>query len=65
MKWNDVQFVRVDADIAENLVDKNEKSESVLSKDEETKLKDLFHLEIPELHVAVEVKGLKPECLRR
>ena len=46
-----------------NLVDKTEKNESVLSKDEETKLKDLFHLEIPELHVAVEVKGLSPETL--
>ena len=63
MKWNDVQFVRVDADIAENLIDKAEKSESVLSKDEEAKLKDLFHLEIPELHVAVEVKGLSREAL--
>ena len=74
MKW-DVQFVRVDADITENLIDKTEKSESVLSKDEETKLKELFHFEIPELHVAVEVKGLaqesspviatRPECMRR
>src|ERR1700712_5284261 len=63
MKWSDVQFVRVDADIADNLVDKTEKSESVLSTDEETKLKDLFHLEIPELHVAVEVKGLTPDAL--
>jgi molecular chaperone HtpG len=63
MKWNDVQFVRVDADITENLVDKTEKNESVLSKDEESKLKDLFHFEIPELHVSVEVKGLAPENL--
>ncbi len=63
MKWNDVQFVRVDADIPENLIDKDEKNESVLSKEEETKLKDLFHFEIPELHVAVEVKGLSGESL--
>ena len=63
MKWNDVQFVRVDADITENLIDKTDKNESVLSKDEETKLKDLFHLEIPELHVSVEVKGLSQESL--
>jgi molecular chaperone HtpG len=63
MKWTDVLFVRVDADITENLVNKTEKNESVLSKEEETKLKDLFHLEIPELHVAVEVKGLAPESL--
>ena len=63
MKWNDVQFVRVDADITENLIDKNENNESVLSKDEESKLKDLFHFEIPELHTTVEVKGLSAEAL--
>lgn len=61
MKWNDVQFVRVDADILENLIDKNESNESVLSKDEEEKLKDLFHVEIPDLHTTVEVKGLSAE----
>jgi molecular chaperone HtpG len=61
MKWSDVQFVRVDADITENLIDKNESNESVLSKDEEAKLKDLFHVEIPDLHTTVEVKGLSPE----
>lgn len=63
MKWSDVQFVRVDADITENLINKEEKNESVLSKDEETKLKDLFHFEIPDLHVAIEVKGLTSESL--
>jgi len=61
MKWSDVQFARVDADITENLIDKNESIESVLSKDEETKLKDLFHVEIPDLHTTVEVKGLSAE----
>jgi len=61
MKWNDVQFVRVDADITENLIDKNESTESVLSKEENEKLKELFHVEIPELHTTVEVKGLSKE----
>jgi molecular chaperone HtpG len=75
MKWNDVQFVRVDADITDNLIDKAEKNESVLSKEEEEKLKELFHVEIPELHVTVEIKGLsqdsapvvatRPEFMRR
>ena len=75
MKWTDFQFVRVDADITDNLIDKNENTESLLSKDEETKLKDLFKVEIPELHVSVEVKGLsadsqpviatRPEFMRR
>ncbi len=62
MKWSDIQFVRVDADIADNLIDKNENTESVLSKDEETRLKELFNVQIPELHVNVEVKGLSPEA---
>ncbi len=62
MKWNDVQFVRVDADITENLIDKNENTESVLSKDEESKIKELFTVQIPELHVNVEVKNLSPDA---
>jgi molecular chaperone HtpG len=61
MKWNDVQFARVDADITDNLIDKKENNESVLSKDEQEKLKELFHVEIPDLHTTVEVKGLSPE----
>lgn len=75
MKWTDVQFVRVDADITDNLIDKNENAESVLSKEESEKLKELFKLEIPDLHTTVEVKGLaadsapviatRPEFMRR
>jgi len=75
MKWENVQFTRVDADITENLIDKNEEQASVLSKEEEEKLKGLFGMEIPELHVTVEVKGLstdappvvatRPEFMRR
>jgi molecular chaperone HtpG len=61
MKWTDVQFVRVDADITENLIDKNENTESVLSKDDQEKLKELFQVEIPELHTTVEIKGLSAE----
>jgi molecular chaperone HtpG len=61
MKWQDVQFVRVDADILENLIDKDENKESVLSKEEEEKLKELFAVEMPELHTTVEVKGLSAE----
>ncbi|MDQ6762782.1 MAG: molecular chaperone HtpG [Bacteroidota bacterium] len=63
MKWNDVQFVRVDADITDNLIDKNENTESVLSKEETEKLKELFKVEIPSLHVSVEVKGLSVDTL--
>ncbi|HEX5668864.1 MAG TPA: molecular chaperone HtpG [Chitinophagaceae bacterium] len=75
LKWQDVHFTRVDADITENLIDKQENVESVLSKDEEAKLKELFGLQIPESHVTVEIKGLgtettpviatRPEFMRR
>ena len=74
-KWENVQFTRVDADIIDNLINKNEEQSSVLSKEEEEKLKGLFTTEIPELHVSVEVKGLsadappvvatRPEFMRR
>jgi molecular chaperone HtpG len=75
MKWEGVQFTRVDSDITDNLIDKQEASESVLSKDDEAKLKELFGMQIPELNVTVEVKGLstdappvvatRPEFMRR
>ncbi len=62
MKWDSVHFIRVDSDIADNLIDKQETSESVLSKDDEEKLKKLFTVNMPALHVTVEVKGLSPEA---
>ena len=63
MKWSDVQFVRVDADITDNLIDKGDHVDSVLSKDDQLKLKDMFQFEIPELHVTTEVKGLSADTL--
>ncbi len=75
MKWENTRFTRVDSDITDNLIDKQDGVESVLSKDEEAKLKDLFGLQVPELNVTVEVKGLssntppvvatRPEFMRR
>ncbi len=61
MKWENVTFVRVDADIVDNLIDKQDAAETILNKDEETKLKDLFTLQISDLHVTTEVKGLSPD----
>ena len=63
MKWEDVRFVRVDADIADNLVDKGDHVDSVLSKDDQMKLKDLFGIKVPDINVTVEVKGLSAESL--
>ncbi len=61
-KWENVHFIRVDSEIADNLIDKQEFSESVLSKDEEAKVKELFSLKIPSLQVTPEVKGLGPDA---
>ncbi len=74
-KWENVQFTRVDSDIADNLIDKQEDSKSVLSLKEEETLKGLFEFKIPELTLTVEIKGLsadaqpvvatRPEFMRR
>lgn len=61
MKWENVGFVRVDADIVDNLIDKQESDQSVLNQEESDKLKELFTLTIPDLHVTTEIKGLSPE----
>jgi molecular chaperone HtpG len=60
-KWEKVHFVRVDADIADNLIDKQDATESVLSKEDETKLKEIFEKQKGDLHLTVEVKGLSAE----
>jgi molecular chaperone HtpG len=75
MKWDSIQFTRVDADIVDNLIDKSEHVESVLSKEESDKLKAMFEHQKSALHVTVEVKGLsadtapvvatRPELMRR
>lgn len=62
MKWESVHFVRVDSDIADNLIDKSELVESLLNKEEEERLKNLFSFQVPELHVTVEIKGLSSEA---
>ncbi|MBG9375089.1 molecular chaperone HtpG [Panacibacter sp. DH6] len=61
MKWEGVHFVRVDSDIVDNIIDKQEGNESVLSKEETEQLKTMFTKDVHNLHVTVEVKGLSPE----
>jgi molecular chaperone HtpG len=61
LKWENVQFTRVDADIVDNLIDKQDGAESVLSKEEEGKLKDWFTAQVPGMHATVEIRGLSPE----
>ena len=75
MKWEGIQFVRVDADVVDNLIDKQENVDSILSKEEVEQAKKLFEFQIPETTITVEVKGLsqdaapviatRPEFMRR
>jgi molecular chaperone HtpG len=75
MKWEGVQFVRVDADVVDNLIDKQENIDSVLSKEEVEQAKKLFEFQVPDITLTVEVKGLsadaspvvatRPEFMRR
>jgi molecular chaperone HtpG len=75
MKWEKVHFARVDADIADNLIDKQESAASVLGTDDQDKLKSLFQVPTEGLHVTVDVRGLsadtppvtatRPEFMRR
>ncbi len=75
MKWSDTLFTRVDADITDNLIDKAEAAESILSKEAAEKLKKLFEQPQEGLHINVEIKGLsndappvtatRPEQMRR
>jgi molecular chaperone HtpG len=62
MKWENVVFKRVDADIADNLIDKQDELKSVLSEDETKKLKEYFNIQLTDLHLNVEVKGLSPDA---
>jgi molecular chaperone HtpG len=52
----------VDADIADNLIDKQENLDSVLSKDEEATLQGLFDIKMAGISMTVEVKGLSAEA---
>lgn len=63
MKWENTVFVRVDSDIIDNLIDKTEAAESVLSKEESEKVKTIFDKPIEGLNVTVEVKGLSQETV--
>ncbi|MFZ4058575.1 MAG: molecular chaperone HtpG [Ferruginibacter sp.] len=75
MKWEKVRFTRVDADIIDNIIDKSENNDSVLTEAESITLKTLFEQQKAELNITVEVKGLstdtapviatRPELMRR
>ena len=61
MKDSDCVFKRVDADTINNLVEKDEEAASVLSKEEEEKLKKAYEQCINDTLVSVELNALSPE----
>lgn len=75
IKWEGITFTRVDADIVDNLIDKSENNHLTISKEDETKLNELFTQEVIFPGVKIECKGLsfdtmpvivtRPEMMRR
>ena len=60
-KLGDITFVRVDSDIADNLVQKDEERESVLSDKEKDKVEEIFKSVMPESGGPhLEMKALSP-----
>lgn len=60
-KGNEVTFVRVDSDTPDNLVQKEETKESVLSQAEQDKVKDIFTTSVKNLGLGqIELKPLSP-----
>lgn len=62
-KLEKVQIKRVDSDTAEKLIDKDEKMESVLSSDEQEKIKTVFENAIANKNMTVAVESLSPDDL--
>lgn len=62
MKWENISFTRVDADIADNLIDKEENTTIVLSAEQENTLKELFGNQVTQPNIKVEMKGLSAEA---
>lgn len=75
LKWEGVQFTRVDSDITDNLIDKSEDVACILSTEDCDKLKGLFTRQQEGINLNVDVKGLsadappviatRPEWMRR
>ena len=74
-KLDKTQIKRVDADVVDKLIDKNEKKESVLSNDDQNKVKEIFEKAINDKNMTVAVESMAmdelpvtitvPEFMRR
>jgi molecular chaperone HtpG len=62
-KLEKTQLKRVDSDTVEKLIDKDEKVESVLSKDEQEQIKSIFEKSINNKNMMVAVESMSPDDL--
>jgi molecular chaperone HtpG len=62
-KLEKTSMKRVDADVTDRLIEKDEKIESVLSTDDSNKVKTIFEQAINRTDMKVEVEGLSPDDL--
>jgi molecular chaperone HtpG len=60
-KLDKVMFVRVDSDTVDNLVQKDETAESVLSEKEQEKVKGLFEVVLKGQKHAIQLKPMSPD----
>lgn len=61
MKLDKVTFVRVDSDTVDNLVQKDEDRESVLSEKQQEKVKEIFKAAVSDHQDKIELKAMSPE----
>jgi molecular chaperone HtpG len=62
-KLEKIQIKRVDSETADKLIDKDEKTESVLSAEEQTAIKDIFDKAINNKSMTVTVESMSPDDL--
>ncbi len=61
-KMPDITFIRVDADTVDNLIQKDEKQESVLSEDEQNTVKSIFEGIVGDNMATVQLEPMSPEA---
>ncbi|HHB52399.1 MAG TPA: hypothetical protein ENK75_05070 [Saprospiraceae bacterium] len=61
-KMPDITFIRVDADTVDNLVQKDDKPESVLSEDEQKTIKSIFEGVVGDQMASVQLEPMSPEA---
>jgi molecular chaperone HtpG len=62
-KLEKTNLKRVDSDVVDKLIDKDEKKESVLSEDEQKQLKEIFEKSIDSKNVTVTIESMAPDEL--